>query len=95
MTAITAELPVYELLTKKAKRGFAAACLALAVVAAMLLLSPHDPSECRFGEPPHVEIPDITILPPVITRPTSPYTFDLNSGCPGGFNFSVGNFKLP
>jgi hypothetical protein len=80
----------------KAIAGFAAACLtAIAIGLAALTFPPHDPNECRYGEPPHIENADTPNLPPmVIARPASPSTVDIINRCPGGLSYSTGDFKL-
>lgn len=81
-------------LTKKAKVSLTATCLFTAVVGlAMLMLSPRDPNECRYGEPPHIENPDAPKLPPpIITQTVSRHAFDMIDGC--GPKYNTGDFKL-
>jgi hypothetical protein len=60
---------------------------------AALLCSPHDPNECRYGEPPHIEISDAPMLqPPLIGQIASPTIADTLDRCQ--VKITTGNFKL-
>jgi hypothetical protein len=82
-------------LTGKAIAGFAAISFtAITIGLAALLFPSHDPNDCRYGEPPHVDHPETQIPPPVIARPVSPDHVDFINRCPGGFQYSTGDFKF-
>jgi hypothetical protein len=76
--------------------GFAVACFTASLIGLWAFMFPHhDPNECRYGEPPHIENADTPNLPPpVIARPVSPSTADIINRCPGGLSYSTGDFKL-
>ena len=68
-----------------------------ALVAAFgaLLGSQHDQNECRYGEPPHIEISEAPApLPPIVTQIASPTFADLSNHCPGAVKFTTGDFKF-
>jgi hypothetical protein len=79
MSALTILRPAPALLTRlspRTIRGIAVGTLiAIATGLAALLSSPHDPTECRYGEPPHVEVPGAPNLMPymaaqIVSTPT-------------------------
>jgi hypothetical protein len=80
----------------KAIIGFAGTCFtAIAIGLAALMFPHHDPNECRYGEPPHIENAGMPKLPlPPITQIVTPGTVDLINRCPGGPSYSTGDFKL-
>jgi hypothetical protein len=83
-------------LSGKAILGFAGACLTAIVIGLVAFMFPHhDPNECKYGEPPHIENADTPNLPPpVIARPLSPSAADIINRCPGGLSYNTGDFKL-
>jgi hypothetical protein len=71
------------------------AALLTTMVLAILLGSSHDPNECRYGEPPHIEIYNAPIpSPPVIARIVSSTLADVSNHCPGAAQFTTGDFEF-
>jgi hypothetical protein len=92
MDAVAAELPSWPSfflnLTRKTGRYIVLGLLSLIAMGFLLTMNPpHDPDECRYADPPHIDLRDMPVPLPGdfrIARVATPTTFDPFSRCFGG-----------